>query len=228
MTPHAIVTDIEGTTSAITFVHDILFPYAARELPAFVQANAGDETIAALLEDARREAGEPDASIDRVIEIFLAWIDEDRKSTPLKALQGHIWKSGYENGDFTGHMYGDAVDYLRQWAADGIRLFVYSSGSVGAQKLLFGFSDAGDLTPLFEGYFDTTIGHKKEAAAYHSIRAAIGEEAGNILFLSDVAEELDAARDAGMRTCQLVRTEDVIVGQHPTARDFAGIIIEHQ
>ena len=226
MTVRVIVTDIEGTTSAITFVHDVLFPYAARELPTFVEMNAADETIAALLNDTRTEASEPDASIARVVEILLGWIAEDRKATPLKALQGHIWKSGYENGDFTGHMYDDAVKYLRQWSAEGIRLFVYSSGSVGAQKLLFGYSDVGDLTPLFEGYFDTSIGHKREAGAYRRITASIGGESGDILFLSDVAEELDAAREAGMQTCQLVRTEDVVVGEHPTARDFAEVIIE--
>jgi enolase-phosphatase E1 len=143
----------------------------------------------------------------------------------LKTLQGHIWKRGYEQGDFTGHMYDDAVECLRRWSADGIRLFVYSSGSVGAQKLLFGFSDAGDLTPLFEGYFDTTIGHKKEVEAYREIAKSIGEGAEDILFLSDVADELDAAHAAGMQTCQLVRTEDVEIGQHPTARNFAEVMI---
>ena len=226
MTIRAIVTDIEGTTSAITFVHDILFPYASRELPGFVRANAADASVAALLDDARAEAGEPDASTEEVIEILLGWIAEDRKATPLKTLQGHIWKSGYERGDFTGHLYDDAEVHLRQWSSKGIRLFVYSSGSVGAQKLLFGFSDAGDLTPLFEGYFDTAIGHKKEADAYRRIIESIGEKGGDILFLSDVAEELDAAREAGMQTCQLVRTNDVIVGEHPTARNFDEVIIE--
>jgi enolase-phosphatase E1 len=226
MTVRAIVTDIEGTTSAISFVHDVLFPYASRELPAFVARHAGDEAVAALLEDARREAGEPDADTERTTEILLDWIREDRKATPLKALQGHIWRAGYERGDFTGHVYDDAVEGLRRWSAAGYPLFVYSSGSVGAQKLLFGHSDAGDLTPLFEGYFDTRVGHKQETASYERIADAIGIDASDTLFLSDVAGELDAAAAAGMQVCQLVRDDDVVVGTHPTARTFDEVIIE--
>jgi enolase-phosphatase E1 len=226
MTIRAIVTDIEGTTSAISFVHEVLFPYAGRELPGFVARHAGDEDIDALLDDARREAEEPDADTDRTIEILLEWIREDRKATPLKALQGHIWRAGYESGDFTGHVYDDAVSGLRRWSADGLRLFVYSSGSVGAQKLLFGFSDAGDLTPLFEDYFDTRVGHKQEAGSYERIADAVGIDANDILFLSDVAGELDAAAAAGMQVCQLVRDDEVVVGTHPTARSFDEVIID--
>lgn len=226
MTIRAIVTDIEGTTSAISFVHDVLFPYATRELPAFVRDNESITDVAELLDDARREAGEPGADTERVIEILLAWIAEDRKATPLKALQGHVWRHGYERGDFTGHVYDDAADRLRRWSVSGIALYVYSSGSTGAQKLLFGFSDAGDLRPLFSGYFDTRIGHKKEAESYLRIIREIGVPADEILFLSDVAEELDAARDAGMQTCQLVRDDDVSIGSHPIARDFDEVIID--
>lgn len=225
MTIRAIVTDIEGTTSSISFVHDVLFPYASRELPEFVRSNSEDPDVAKLLDDARLEAGEADASTDRVIDILLAWINEDRKATPLKELQGHIWRRGYESGDFTGHMYDDAVDRLRHWSAEGIRLFVYSSGSVAAQQLLFGYSDSGDLTPLFEGHFDTGTGHKKEPDSYRNIAAAIGLPAGEILFLSDVAEELDAADAAGMQTWQLVRDDDVAVGTHPVAGSFDDVII---
>lgn len=226
MTVRAIVTDIEGTTSAISFVHDILFPYARRELASFVAANQGDEEVASLLANARAEAGESEAPVDRVVDILAGWIDEDRKATPLKSLQGLIWRNGYESGDFTGHVYDDAVRCLKRWHTAGIPLFVYSSGSVGAQKLLFGYSDAGDLTPLFDGYFDTRIGHKKERASYEAIADEIGIAAGDILFLSDVAEELDAARAAGMRTCQLVRDDDVDVGTHRIARDFDEVIID--
>ena len=226
MTVRAIVTDIEGTTSAISFVHDVLFPYASRELPTFVTRHAEDEAVAALLDDARREADEPDADTERTTEILLEWIREDRKATPLKALQGHIWRAGYESGDFTGHIYDDAVEGLRRWSAAGLQLFVYSSGSVGAQKLLFGYSDAGDLTPLFNGYFDTRVGHKQETASYEQIADAIGIDASEILFLSDVAGELDAAATAGMRVCQLVRDDDIVVGSHPTARTFDEVIID--
>jgi len=226
VTVRAIVTDIEGTTSSISFVHDVLFPYASRELPDFVRDNAGVPEIAGLLDDARHEAGEADAGTERVIEILLGWIAADRKVTPLKTLQGHVWRRGYERGDLTGHTYHDAVDRLRRWAVSGIDLYVYSSGSVGAQKLLFGYSDAGDLRPIFKGYFDTRIGQKKESESYLNIVREIGMPAGDILFLSDVAEELDAARAAGMRTCQLVRDEDVRVGSHAVARNFDEIIID--
>jgi enolase-phosphatase E1 len=226
MTIKAIVTDIEGTTSSISFVHDVLFPYASRELPGFVRDNADHPEIAALLDDARLEAGEPGASTDRVIEVLLDWIAEDRKATPLKALQGHIWRRGYENGDFTGHVYDDAADRLRRWSVSGINLYVYSSGSVGAQQLLFGNSSAGDLRPLFSDYFDTRVGHKRESGSYASIVEAIELPAGDILFLSDTAEELDAAADAGMQVCQLVRDDDVVVGAHPIARNFHEVIID--
>ena len=224
MKPRVILTDIEGTTSAINFVHDILFTYANRALAVFVRDNEGDSTIAGILEDARSEAGETEASTERVIEILLGWITEDRKATPLKTLQGHIWRNGYESGDFTGHIYEDAVAGLHRWHEAGIDLYVYSSGSVGAQKLLFGYSDAGNLTSLFRGYFDTNIGHKKEVEAYERIAGEIGVDAEEIIFLSDVTEELDAARDAGMQTVQLVRNDDVIVGDHPVAGSFDEII----
>ena len=226
MTMKAIVTDIEGTTSSIDFVHKILFPYATRELPDFVRSSYEHPEVAALLDDTRKEAEEFDASIERVIEILLAWINEDRKETSLKAIQGHVWRHGYERGDFTGHMYDDAVDRLRRWSNTGIDLYVYSSGSVGAQKLLFGYSDAGDLRPLFKGYFDTSIGHKKEAASYRNIIESIQVPARDVLFLSDVAEELDAAAEAGMLTTQLVRQDDVIVGSHKVAADFNEVIID--
>ena len=220
MTIKAIVTDIEGTTSSISFVHEVLFPYASRALPDFVKEKQGDEQIATLLDDVRDEADESTAGVDRVIEILLEWIEQDRKIGALKSLQGHIWQYGYESGDFTGHLYDDAVTNLRQWARTGIDLYVYSSGSVGAQKLLFGYSDVGDLRPLFKGYFDTAIGHKKEPDAYFEIVQQLDLPADNILFLSDVAEELDAAEEAGMRTIQLVRDDEVVPGEHPLARDF--------
>ncbi|MGI9261976.1 MAG: acireductone synthase [Woeseiaceae bacterium] len=226
MNPRVILTDIEGTTSAISFVHDVLFPYASEELAEFVRDNEDDPDVEPILQDARAEAEEPGATTERLIEIMQEWIAEDRKVTPLKALQGHIWRNGYESGDFTGHMYDDAVEGLHRWHDAEIDLYVYSSGSVGAQKLLFGYSDAGDLTNLFSGYFDTNIGHKKEADAYERIAIEIETPPAEILFLSDVAEELDAARIAGMQTIQLVRDEDVIVGDHPVASSFDDVIID--
>lgn len=222
--PRAILTDIEGTTSSIGFVHDVLFPYARSALPDFVRKHRQQPEVASLLEETRREMDDADAKVERVIETLVAWIDEDRKATPLKALQGLIWAHGYRAGDFTGHVYDDAVRGLRRWHAAGIALYVYSSGSVRAQQLLFRHSDAGDLTPLFSDYFDTRIGHKRETASYSAIAERIGAPAGNILFLSDVVEELDAASAAGMRTTQVVRDDEIPRGSHATAHDFDAII----
>ncbi len=216
----AILTDIEGTTSSIDFVHQVLFPYAARELPDFVRANQGNDEIEKIMQDVRQTADAHDADTEQTIEILLDWIRQDRKITALKSLQGHIWKHGYESGGFTGHMYADAVKNLRRWQKNGVDLYVYSSGSVGAQKLLFGHSDAGDLRPLFKGYFDTQIGGKMEPASYSSIANSISRPAGDILFLSDVANELDAAAQSGMQTMQLVRDDKVVCGSHRIAADF--------
>jgi len=223
MTVKAILTDIEGTTSSIEFVHQVLFPYAARELPEFVRTSQGEGEIETILQDVRHTANAHDADTEQTIEILLSWIRQDRKITALKLLQGHIWKHGYESGGFTGHVYSDAVKNLRRWRQNGVDLYVYSSGSVGAQKLLFGHSDAGDLRPLFKGYFDTQIGSKTESAAYSSIANAIGRPAGDVLFLSDVAQELDAAAQSGMQTMQLVRDDKVVRGSHRIAEDFDAV-----
>jgi len=225
MTVRTIVTDIEGTTSSINFVTRVLFPYASDALPEFVRQHADDDAIAGILNDARDEASEPDADTERLIAIMLQWISEDRKVTALKALQGHIWRGGYEAGEFTGHIYDDAVENLRQWSERSIDLYVYSSGSVAAQKLLFGYSGAGDLRPLFRGWFDTRIGHKRDADSYRSIVQELATPAEEILFLSDVVEELDAARMAGMRTTQLVRDPDMLTGDHTLAHDFDEVVI---
>ena len=225
MTIKAILTDIEGTTSSIDFVHNVLFPYAARKLPDYVRANESDPPIAAILDDVRREINEPDADVEAVIKVLLGWIAEDQKIGALKTLQGYIWQHGYENGDFSGHIYDDAVQYLRIWSDHGIALYVYSSGSVAAQKLLFGHSDAGDLCPLLSGYFDTQVGHKSQAGAYTTISQQIALPAQDILFLSDVVEELDAAAEAGMQTMQIVRDDDVVTGSHRIAHDFNEVVL---
>lgn len=200
----AIVTDIEGTTSSLSFVKDVLFPYARARLAEFVSAHAQEPAVRQELEAARRLSGNP-LSDEQVIEQLHRWIDEDRKITPLKTLQGMIWQEGYRKGDFKGHLYEDAARHLKKWNQAGLPLYVFSSGSVQAQKLLFAHTDYGDLTPLFSGYFDTHIGNKREADAYRKIAAVIGIQPGDILFLSDIKEELDAARAAGMQVSWLVR-----------------------
>ncbi len=186
----AIVTDIEGTTSSISFVADVLFPYARARLASYCAAHP--EQVAPILAEVQAiEPGDPIATMQR-------WIDTDQKITPLKTLQGMIWDGGFREGAFKGHVYPDAIEALKRWHAAGLNLYVFSSGSVAAQKLIFGFSEAGDLNALFSGYFDTTTGPKREAVAYTRIAEAIGLPADQILFLSDVDAETEAARAAGM------------------------------
>ncbi len=223
----AILTDIEGTTSSLSFVKDVLFPYARKYLGDYLRAHAETPVIVEQLRAVEQEVGH-ELTLEEAIAQLEQWIDEDRKITPLKSLQGMIWEAGYRNGDFTGHMYEDAVRNLRAWRAKGVHLYVYSSGSVYAQKLLFGYSDYGDLTPLFDGYFDTRIGHKREVSSYTAIASEIGERAGDILFLSDVSEELDAARSAGMQTRWLVRDAASIAptAAHLQVRDFDAISLD--
>ena len=224
MSVRAILTDIEGTTTSVRFVFDVLFPYARGHLAEYVRAHADQPAVREQLAAVAREAGR-ELDDEAAIAQLIRWIDEDKKITPLKALQGMIWQAGYRNGNFTGHIYPDAVAKLREWHGAGVDLYVYSSGSVQAQKLIFGFSDAGDLTPLFSGYFDTQVGGKREADSYRKIVEEISLPAGEILFLSDIAEELDAAAQAGMQTMQLMRESDgtQATDRHPTAADFNAI-----
>lgn len=228
-----ILTDIEGTTSSISFVKDVLFPYAAKQLPDFLQQNQSDpavqQQIQATVALAQQE-GQPLTAdnLEAISDCLLQWIRDDKKATPLKALQGMIWKQGYENGDYQAHMYPDATDKLKQWHQAGTPLYVYSSGSVQAQKLFYGYSQDGDLLPLFSGHFDTTSGGKREEQSYRNILAELQQSheisADNILFLSDIEEELDAAYDAGLQTCWLVRDEELpATTNHTACHSFAAI-----
>ena len=210
-----ILTDIEGTTSSISFVKEVLFPYARKALPGFVRAHGDEPEVRRWLDAVATEHG---AMCDdaMIVETLQGWIDEDRKHTALKALQGMVWRQGYLSGELQADMYPDAAAGLRRWHGAGHRLAVYSSGSVAAQQLLFAHTDAGDLSPLFDAFFDTEAGPKREADSYRTIAARLGAPAPGIVFLSDVVAELDAAREAGMRTVLLDRRED-----YPQPRDAA-------
>lgn len=228
MPVRAILTDIEGTTSSISFVKDVLFPYAYRVLPAFVRQRAAEPAVRQQLDAVWQQTGRLAGDLDGAIASLLTWIEEDRKVTPLKALQGMIWEQGYRDGDFRAHVYPDAAAKLREWHAAGWPLYVYSSGSVQAQKLFFGHSEAGNLLPLFRGHYDTETGGKREAESYRRIAADIGLPPGDILFLSDIGEEIDAAKTAGMQTVQLVRPEDypnlrLADARRPAACSFSDI-----
>lgn len=225
MAIRAIITDIEGTTSSISFVHDMLFPYARRALPDFVAAHRNDPEVRRWLVKVGKEIDADPDSRD-VIDTLLHWIDIDRKHTALKALQGLIWASGYESGAFRAHVYPEVAAKLREWRDAGLDLYVYSSGSVPAQRLFFGYSEAGDLTPLFSDHFDTEIGGKREQASYARILDAIGRTGEETLFLSDVVAELDAAREAGLRTILLERGKpNADRNGHPAVRDFDAIVL---
>lgn len=222
----AIVTDIEGTTTSVRFVYDVLFPHARARMAAFVRAHASEPAVRAQLDAVAAETGQALDDEGAIAEL-LRWMDEDRKITPLKALQGMIWKAGYAAGDFTGHVYADAERGLHRWKAQGLRLYIYSSGSVEAQKLLFGHSDFGDMTALFDGYFDTRIGGKRDEASYRRIADEIGLVPQRILFLSDIGEELDAARAAGLQTCWLVRDgKPDATARHPQVGDFDAVSVD--
>jgi len=223
---HAIVTDIEGTTSAISFVHDVLFPYAEEHLDAYVAAHRDEPDVARAMREAALEAGEAGADDARILAHLHVWIAQDRKATPLKTLQGLIWSEGYSRSGLLGHLYPDVPPVLQAWFDAGIALYVYSSGSIVAQKMLFAHTFAGDLTSLFAGYFDTTTGPKRAAASYAQIAAGTGFRPAGMLFLSDTEEELDAARAAGIQTARLLRPADTPPGattSHPGYVDFGAL-----
>ncbi|MGE8249544.1 MAG: acireductone synthase, partial [Stenotrophomonas bentonitica] len=171
--PTVILTDIEGTTSSISFVKNVLFPYARKALPAFVAAHGQEPQVRRWLDAVAVEIGGA-CQDSLIVETLQGWIDQDRKHTALKALQGMIWEAGYRNGDYKAHFYPEVAAVLKGWHAEGKPLYVYSSGSVPAQKLFFGFSEAGDLTGLVSGWFDTEVGGKREADSYRHIVEAIG------------------------------------------------------
>lgn len=201
----AVVTDIEGTTTPLAFVHEVLFPYARERLAAFLRQHESDPEVAHALREARALGQIPDADLAATVALLHSWMDEDRKAGPLKLLQGLIWRQGYRDGVLKGEVYEDAATRLRQWHERGLRLFVYSSGSEEAQKLIFGFSDKGDLASQFESFFDTRIGAKLESASYCAIAEAAKLPANAMLFLSDHPGEVAAAREAGMQVVRIDR-----------------------
>lgn len=201
-----VLLDVEGTTTPIDFVTGVLFPFARRRLRGFLGARARDADVAgdlALLRSdhaAERLRGEsPPPAEDAAA--FAEWLmDRDRKAPGLKALQGRLWEEGYRSGELRSIVYDDVPGALALWRRDGLRIAIYSSGSVLAQRLLFAHTAAGDLTPLLDAYFDTTTGPKKEPASYRRIATLMELDPASILFVSDVPQELDAALAAGFRT----------------------------
>jgi enolase-phosphatase E1 len=220
----AVLTDIEGTTTPLSFVLDVLFPYARRRLDA--ACASGEPRFAEALSLLRQEHAEEKDPVPGFGDgaPYAHWLmDRDRKSTGLKMLQGILWEDGYRTGELRGQVWPDVADALRTWKERGIRARIFSSGSVLAQKLLFGHSDQGDLLPWFEGFHDTTTGPKQDPAAYAAIAESFGLPPREILFLSDVTAELDAARAAGLQTGLLLRpgNKPAEANGHPAYRSFA-------
>jgi enolase-phosphatase E1 len=193
-----IVTDIEGTTSAIAHVHEVLFPYSRSRIQDWVRRPEAASVV-------REVAADPDEAAS----ILVGWIDADVKATPLKTLQGLIWAEGYASGELTAHVYDDVPPVLRRWAAEGVPVYVYSSGSELAQRLWFRHTQYGDLLGHFAGHYDTvSAGTKREVGSYQVIAKSIGVDPSELTFLSDVAAELDAAAEAGWHTIGVSRPED--------------------
>ena len=214
---NAILLDIEGTTSSVRFVYDVMFPYVRRELDAYLKAAWNDPQLGPALDQIAQDAGAAsfvawtdglngdDARREEVAAEVRRLMDGDVKATGLKQLQGMIWKDGFERGEMVAHVYPDVPPALEAWSTAGMRIYIYSSGSIAAQKLFFGHSEAGDLLRYFSGHFDTTTGPKKEPLSYDRIASEVGEATTHVLFISDVVAELDAARDVGMDTRLSIR-----------------------
>ncbi len=220
----AILLDIEGTTTPIDFVHKTLFPYAANNIDNYVGENfaAVSDEIAALKaehsSDTAYEEKFDEASPESVAAYLKFLIDVDRKSTPLKTIQGKIWQRGYENGELKGEVFADVPPAFERWQTAGKKIAIYSSGSVLAQKLIFGYSDRGDLTSLISEYFDTTTGAKRDTESYKKIAEALKLAPADILFISDIPAELDAARGAGLTTALTLRKGNAELTEEPTHR----------
>jgi enolase-phosphatase E1 len=220
--------DIEGTVGSIAFVRDVLFPYADARMDEFVALHGGEPDVRAALDLAAREASVDALDLPGILAALHRWSAGDVKTTPLKTIQGMIWRDGFESGAIVGHLYPDAVDALYRFRSNGVQLAIYSSGSVAAQRLLFGHSVAGNLLEMFAGFYDTTTGPKLERGSYTRIAEALGFAPSSVAFFSDNARELDAARDAGMQTVQLVRPEDGTRAdpRHTAVATFAGIDVQ--
>lgn len=211
-----ILLDIEGTTSAISFVFDVMFPYVRRHLPDFLEDHFSDPAMQDSLHRLAVDLGHPDAQdwlgdrtrpekLALVIAAVNQLMDDDVKATGLKQIQGQVWKNGFESGQLVAHVFDDVAPAIRNWTAAGIDVRIYSSGSIAAQKLFFGHTVEGDLLSLFGGHYDTTTGPKQESASYQTIAKQFECPADEILFISDVVEELAAAKSVGMQTLLSIR-----------------------
>jgi enolase-phosphatase E1 len=216
----AILLDIEGTTTPIAFVHDVLFSYAREHVRQFLNDDSAAEDIALLREEHAIDVKE-NRNPPPLTAAYVEWlIALDRKSTGLKSLQGKIWRQGYESGSLKSQVFDDVEPAFQRWHERGLRISIFSSGSVLAQQLLFAYTEVGDLTRFIDGYFDTRVGKKVEVESYRKIAEAIGLEPEQILFISDVTGELEAASQAAMKTIMSIRPGNEPQSQYPSIRSF--------
>lgn len=230
MTLRTVVLDIEGTTSSTGFVHDTLYPYSRERFARYLAEHRDRPDVVVAVEAVRALAGEPDADDARVVWWLHHWLDGDEKVTPLKSFQGWIWAEGFAAGDLTSHFYPDVIPVLQRWHASGLEIDIFSSGSVDAQRAWFGHAPGGSLLGLIAHHFDTdNLGPKRVASSYHEIARRIGRDPAEIVFLSDLVAELDAAREAGWHTIGVRRPGDQYfeqgVGDHPAVLSFADVVL---
>ncbi|KAJ2852510.1 enolase-phosphatase E1 [Coemansia brasiliensis] len=234
-----ILLDIEGTTTPISFVHETLFPYVLSTLDEFLKAHWTDQElqfhIQALEEQARQDqphydapqiiSSDPDSTRKSLIDNIQWQMKLDRKTSALKGLQGYMWRFGYQSGQLQGVMFDDAVQAIKNWTQEGKRVYIYSSGSVEAQKLIFGYSDHGNLLQYISGHYDTKVGAKTSSDSYRKIAEDIKTKPENTLFISDNIREIEAANQAGMQVVVSVRPGNAPLPSHNFAEssDFTTI-----
>ena len=233
LTVSGVVVDIEGTTSATAAVHVGLYDHARPRITSWLREHADEASISAAIDATIADAGlAPDASTDDVAATMLQWMDDDVKATPLKTVQGQIWAAGFADGALAPHFFDDVAPALDAWRRLGLGLAVFSSGSVEVQRPWFANGLPDDVVQSIDGYFDTVnAGPKREAGAYHSIAETLTDRwscrPADLVFLSDVPAELDAAREARWQTIGVRRPSepngDVDFGIHPTVASFAEI-----
>ncbi len=236
-TGKAILLDIEGTTSSVSFVYDVMFPLVRRELTSFLEQHWENVDVQLAADQIARDAGHGGVeawcgpnSMDQKENVeaeVIRLMDGDVKATGLKQLQGLIWRHGFESGEMKAHVYPEVPNCMRAWKDAGVDLRIYSSGSVQAQHLFFAHTESGDLLALFSGHYDTTVGSKKESTSYEKIAADWGIDSAEILFLSDVVAELDAAKAAGLQTALCVRPGNAEVTEsheHNVIESFEAVL----
>jgi enolase-phosphatase E1 len=231
VTAHGILLDVEGTTSSVAFVYDVMFPYARQHMEGYISEHWQDDTLRSAARLIARESNSDAAAKSPAALITAAlWLmDDDVKSTGLKELQGLVWEDGFRSGKLVAHVYDDVPSCLKNWRDAGLSLRIYSSGSIHAQRLFFGHSVAGDLLSLLDGHYDTTTGAKREAESYRKIAADWQLPANQVLFLSDVPDELFAAREAGMQVALVERPGNAPVPQDvdlPRIKTFSDLVIQ--